>query len=197
MQKKTKNILINVSIAVLVLVFLLPSSRAWIQQGLMKVGLFKPNLEIPVDSSNQSAPIHTKPVPAVKFYNAAQEEVNIAELKGKVVFLNFWATWCPPCIAEMPSIDVLFKKFKDREDVVFLIVEIEGEEAKAATFVKDKKLSLPIYFPTGNIPETWLGGSIPTTVILDKEGAIAARHEGMADYSTKEVFDFIDDLTKK
>jgi len=42
-----------------------------------------------------------------------------------------------------------------------------------------------------------VGGSIPTTVILDKEGAIAARHEGMADYSTKEVFDFIDDLTKK
>jgi len=136
------------------------------------------------------------PVTAV-FSDDAGQPVDILDLKGKVVFLNFWATWCPPCKAEMPSIQKLVEKFKGNDKVVFMLVEIEHEKDKAHAFLKDNKLKLPIYYPESEIPSEWLGQSIPTTVILDKDGRIAARHEGMADYDRKEVFEFITDLINK
>lgn len=119
------------------------------------------------------------------------------ELAGKVVFLNFWATWCPPCLKEMPSIQVLHDKFKTNDDVVFLIVEIENNIEGAKEFVANHNLSLPIVFPNEDIPSAWLGSAIPTTVILDKEGNIAARHEGMYDFATPEMENYLKELLSK
>jgi thiol-disulfide isomerase/thioredoxin len=121
----------------------------------------------------------------------------VADLKGKVVFINFWATWCAPCRAEMPSINVLYDRYKDNANMVFLIVEIEGRKAKAEAFMKEQQLTLPISFPNSDIPKEWLSGSIPSTVILDKAGNVATRHEGMADYSSPDVGKFIQDLINK
>jgi len=80
---------------------------------------------------------------------------------------------------------------------VFLIVEVEGDRAKAEAFIKAEGLNLPLSFPNSDIPKEWLSGPIPTTLILDKEGNLAARHEGLADYSTPEVTKFIQDLINK
>lgn len=74
------------------------------------------------------------------------------------------------------------------------MVEIEGERDKAEVFMQSENLSFPIHFPQRNIPSEWLGGAIPTTIILDKDGKIAAKHEGMADYSSPQVSDFLLDL---
>ncbi|GAA4176767.1 hypothetical protein GCM10022218_24470 [Sphingobacterium ginsenosidimutans] len=164
---------------------------------LMKIGLFKPTLEVPkkaaepIDAGGKSASN------TVSFVNHLGETVQVADLKGKVVFINFWATWCGPCRAEMPSINVLYDKFKDNPNIVFLIVEIEGDKEKAAAFVKNEKLTLPISYPNSDIPKEWLSESIPSTVILDKGGNLATRHEGMADYSTPDVATFIQDLINK
>ncbi len=78
-----------------------------------------------------------------------------------------------------------------------MIVEIEGDKAKAEAFVKGQKLTLPISFPNSDIPKEWLSESIPSTVILDKEGRVATRHEGMADYSSPDVDKFIQGLINK
>ncbi|MFD2594455.1 TlpA family protein disulfide reductase [Sphingobacterium griseoflavum] len=196
-KKKVWKIIGNVVFIMLIAALIIPTSRSWFQQGLMKIGLFKPNLEQP-----SAAPAAQKQQTVgdrsnISFSNDKGEIISVANLSGKVVFLNFWATWCPPCKAEMPSIQVLKDKFKGNEQVVFMLVEIEGEAEKAREFMKQGDMDLPIYFPESEIPESWLGQSIPTTVILDKEGQVAARHEGMADYSRKEVFDFITTLTDK
>ncbi len=197
-KKKVWKIVGNVILVGLIILLILPSGRIWVQQGLMKIGLFKPKLEKP-----EPTPIAEAEVPAssnyagVAFSDDNGEVVHIPDLKGKVVFLNFWATWCPPCKAEMPSIQVLKDKFKDNNNVVFLIVEIEGEKEKARDFMQQGSMDLPVYYPESQIPGEWLGGAIPTTVILDKMGNIATRHEGMADYARVEVSDFITELIQK
>ncbi len=197
MNPKTKKIIGNVVFVVLIGLLIWPTSRSYFQQMLMKIGLFKPTLEVPkkaaepIDAGAKSASN------TVSFVNHMGEIVQVADLKGKVVFINFWATWCGPCRAEMPSINVLYDKFKDNPNIVFLIVEIEGDKEKAAAFVKNEKLTLPISYPNSDIPKEWLSESIPSTVILDKGGNLATRHEGMADYSTPDVATFIQDLINK
>lgn len=186
----------NVFFFGLVILLLVPSGRTWVQQGLMKLGLFKPSLEAPVVKGKEGEE-DLKIGEDVVFLNDNEQRVPLADLKGKVVFINFWATWCPPCKAEMPSIQILKDKFKDNDKVVFMLVEIESEKEKANTFMKAGNMDLPIYYPGSSIPREWLGGSIPTTVILDKEGNTVAHHAGMADYSKKEVFEFITDLIDK
>lgn len=194
-KKKTWKIASNIIFGILIIMLLVPTSRAWIQQGLMKIGLFKPNLEKPKEEASTAISPTTRP--QVSFSDDNGQVTHIADLKGKVVFINFWATWCPPCKAEMPSIEQLKDKFKGNDNVVFMLVEIEHEKEKAHAFLKDGKLDLPIFYPESEIPTDWLGQSIPTTVILDKNGDVAAHHEGMADYSRKEVFEFITDLINK
>lgn len=192
MNPKTKKIIGNSVFVVIILLLLWPTSRAYFQQGLMKIGLFKPTLEEPEKIDLQISVQNN-----ISFKNDKGEIVNMNDLKGKVVFINFWATWCPPCIAEMPSIATLYERLKGNSEVVFLIVEIEGESEKANKFMAGKQLNLPVYYPNSQIPKEWLGGSIPTTLIINKHGEIATKHEGLADYSRQEVSDFIIELTKK
>ncbi|MGA6117285.1 TlpA family protein disulfide reductase [Sphingobacterium anhuiense] len=192
MNPKTKKIIGNSVFVVIILLLLWPTSRAYFQQGLMKIGLFKPTLEEPEKIDSQISVQNN-----ISFKNDKGEIVNMNDLKGKVVFINFWATRCPPCIAEMPSIATLYERLKGNSEVVFLIVEIEGESEKANKFMAGKQLNLPVYYPNSQIPKEWLGGSIPTTLIINKHGEIATKHEGLADYSRQEVSDFIIELTKK
>ena len=123
----------------------------------------------------------------ITFQDGNGKLIALNDLKGKVVFINFWATWCPPCIQEMPSINELKAKFEGNENIVFLMVDVDGKYKKAQTFMNKRKFNLPVYVPHSEIPKEFLGGAIPTTVILDKKGAIAIRLEGGRDYSAPEM----------
>ncbi|QHC86371.1 alkyl hydroperoxide reductase [Empedobacter brevis] len=173
----------------LVLLFV-PEAKAMMQQGLMKLGLFQPKLEKvePVIQPKSEANY------IFEMVYADGRSVNMEDLKGKVVFMNFWATWCPPCIAEMPSIQQLYDKVKDDEEIVILTVEVEGKRDKVAKFMERKKLSLPVVYPNSSIPTKFFNGSLPTTVILDKKGNIAHTTMGMADYSGQDIVDFLNEL---
>lgn len=120
--------------------------------------------------------------------------ITLNSLKGKVVFINFWATWCPPCIHEMPSINELKKTFENNKEIEFLLVDVDNKIEKSNAFMEKKKYDLPVYVPTGAIPSEYLGNSIPTTVILDKNGKLVARIEGGRDYSSPEIVKFLSDL---
>lgn len=176
--------------------FIWPTSRIFFQQQLMKIGFFQPKLENK-EASTTTTPTDNPPIVSsdkASFVTEAGDMINTEDLKGKVVFINFWATWCGPCIAEMPSIQVLYDKFKDNPNVVFLIVEVESNADGAKEFIAKQKLNLPIVYPNGNIPSSWLDGAIPSTVILAKNGSLAERKQGMYDYSGKGVQDYIQGL---
>ncbi|OHX67315.1 TlpA family protein disulfide reductase [Flammeovirga pacifica] len=112
------------------------------------------------------------------------EKINFDEFKGKTVFLNIWASWCPPCIAEMPSIEGLYQKLKDKDDVVFVILNVDEDKSKAEKFLKRKDFSFPVYSRNAPTPPIFQSRSIPTTFVINKEGEIIFKHTGLANYDT-------------
>lgn len=130
----------------------------------------------------------------LSFTDKDGETVYLSSLKGKVVFINFWATWCPPCIQEMPTINELKGKYKDNDDIVFLMVDVDNNMEKSTAFMEKNKYDLPVYVTASNIPSNYLGSSIPTTVILDKSGDMIARIEGGRDYTSPEIIKVVNEL---
>src|SRR5690606_5603469 len=110
-RKYFSNIATAVLISFVVAMFLFPSFKGKVMQGLMKIGLFQP--DVPSMSKDQPAAAFPSDQEEhnVLFENNNGEVIQLASLKGKVVFINFWATWCPPCIAEMPTIQKLYSAF--------------------------------------------------------------------------------------
>jgi thiol-disulfide isomerase/thioredoxin len=135
-------------------------------------------------------------VNSILFTSSDGKILDLAHLKGKVVFLNFWATWCPPCIAEMPSINSLYNKLKKNENVIFILADVDSNLKRSDSFMKKNKYNLPVYIPSGPMPHQLFQGNLPTTVIINKRGEIVFNHEGMADYSSPEIEKFIVDLSK-
>lgn len=132
-----------------------------------------------------------------KMVDLQGKQVNFESLKGKVVFLNIWATWCPPCIAEMPNIQKLYDKVgSDKIAFVMLSVD-EGGMEKVKKFIDKKKYTFPVYMPASQFPQEFYSNAIPTTFIISPEGKIVAKQEGMADYDTPEVAEFLQKLAVK
>ncbi|WP_028888555.1 TlpA family protein disulfide reductase [Tenacibaculum ovolyticum] len=121
------------------------------------------------------------------------ESIDFNKTKGKVVFVNFWATWCPPCRAEMPSIQDLYDDYKDR--VTFIFVSNENWKT-IDDFYKKNSYDLPTYNTTSNIPTQLKTKSIPATFILDKKSAIVMQKKGAADWNSKKVRTLLDELIK-
>ena len=105
--------------------------------------------------------------------------------------MNLWATWCPPCIAEMPSMQKIYDAYGDR--VVFLLVSNENQE-KVTTFLKRKNLSIPSYYPLSSIPKEIASNSIPATYIIDKKGFIVVEKIGAANWNSTSVRKLLDNL---
>lgn len=190
----------NIGMAVAILfvftIIFSPDAKGWIIQNLIKIGLIQapaiPKSSEPEADTAVAVPGGEK----VTFADGKGKSISLAGLKGKVVFVNFWATWCPPCIAEMPSIQTLYMKYKDNEQVVFIMVDVDGKYKEASDFMKKNGYTLPVYLPETEVPKEYFAGSMPTTVILDKSGKLAFHHLGAADYSDPEITGFIDKLLK-
>ncbi|MES2277721.1 MAG: TlpA disulfide reductase family protein [Bacteroidota bacterium] len=175
---------------VLVLIFN-PSAKALMIQGMMKVGLFQPDIIKPVSKAA------AKPgLPDVLFQSTDGRTIHLAEQKGKVVFINFWATWCPPCIAEMPSINGLYEKLKNNKNVVFIIVDADHNFQKSMPFMTKRKFTMPLYQLASGVPESLVSNSIPTTTIIDKNGQIVFHQAGSADYSNPKILEYLNRISK-
>lgn len=162
---------------------------AFAQRIVLATGIANPNIEVSSDK--------TKAAYDFSLDQLDGETLNFEDLQGKVVFINFWATWCAPCVAEMPSINGLYEIYKDNPDVVFVMINVENEEGKVRKFLKKKKFSFPIYFPNASrIPKVYTSESIPTTFVLDKEGFIAYKKIGMASYDADNFVNFIGRIAK-
>jgi len=115
--------------------------------------------------------------------------------EGKVIIINFWTTWCPPCIAEMPSLEELYQKYKMNEDVVFLFVSNEETEV-LYEFMTHKNYSFEVYQSLTSYPKEFDVSSIPRTFIISKKGKIVIDKSGAANWSSERVTNAIDDLLK-
>lgn len=121
------------------------------------------------------------------------KRTSFEEFKGKVVFLNFFATWCPPCIAEMPGIHELYQDTSS-EDIVFIILSRDESVEKTKNFMAKKGYTMPVFMSAGPIPSEFEGNVLPTTYIISPQGQIVSEHRGMADYNNEKVRDFLKEL---
>ncbi|WP_154648000.1 TlpA family protein disulfide reductase [Pedobacter arcticus] len=187
------NISTMVMLAFIVAMLVIPNVKAFVIQNLMKVGLFQPSVP-PVNQNSNTEALTQENTQDVVFKDGNGNTVSLSELKGKVVFLNFWATWCPPCIAEMPSINELKKRYKGKEEIVFLMVDADSNYEKSTKFMQKRGYDLPVSIAVSSVPDNIFDGSLPTTLILDKQGRLSFKHEGSADYKNQKIVDFIDQL---
>jgi thiol-disulfide isomerase/thioredoxin len=105
------------------------------------------------------------------------DKLALASLKGKVVVLDFWATWCGPCRLQHPLYEEVKKRFKDRDDVVFLAVDTDEDHGLVKPFLEQHQWSQKVYFEDG-LGTLLQVTSIPTTVILNKQGTVSSRMNG-------------------
>ncbi len=125
-------------------------------------------------------------------------KVAFHDYKGKVLFINLWATWCGPCRAEMPGIQSLSEKLRG-EQVEFVMLSVDKEAAlpKVKTYLQDNQFTLPVFMPNGYLPEQFQVPSIPTTFIVGKNGKILIKEVGTRNYDTNKMVDFLKEQASK
>jgi thiol-disulfide isomerase/thioredoxin len=122
--------------------------------------------------------------------------VTLSRLRGKVVFLNFWATWCPPCRAEMPSMEALYQRFRD-QDIEFLAVDIMEKDAAVAEFFRTYRLSFPAAIDsTSSVSGDYGIQAIPTTFVLDRDGKLILSAVGGRDWNSQAIISAFEELLR-
>ena len=162
----------------------------YVQQAVLMTGIIQPEMNIPPEKQ-----INADFNLTLVSFN--YDIVPLEKLKGKVIFLNFWASWCPPCRGEMPTIQNLYDKLKDENNIAFVMFSLDNDTSKAKQFIRQKGYTFPAYFPAGNFPGTYNSGTIPSTFIISPSGKIVSKEIGMADYNSSKVLNFITELAKE
>lgn len=119
------------------------------------------------------------------------EKVDFSQFKGKPVFLNFWATWCPPCVAELPEIQKAWEKHGSSVD--FLLVTNQ-DPAEVKAFMDKHGYTVPVHYTGSQAPTVFKHSSIPTTYIISPDGKIVVNKKGAVNWDSKgtdRVFDYI------
>jgi len=179
-----KKMLSNVLFVLAIAVLLYPPSREWVMRQIA----FSPS----VDEVSESVKL-TDYNWNLRGLNV--ENQNFNEFEGNVIFVNFWATWCPPCRAEMPMIQKLYDDYKDK--VTFVFVTNENWETVNSFFEKNG-YDLPVYNSVGNPPSNFTEtNTIPATYIIDMKGHILVSKVGSANWNSSKIRNLLDDLSKK
>lgn len=132
------------------------------------------------------------PIFSVK--NLDSNQVSLSSLKGKVVFLNFWATWCPPCRTEMPSMERLSAELDKNRFTIMAVSQGEAPQ-KVKTFIETNGFTFPIYTDENNVTARLYGiSAIPTTIIIDREGYFIALFKGGREWDTPEMVSILKEL---
>ncbi len=133
------------------------------------------------------------PAPQTGFTDAGGREITLAAFEGQVVLLNFWATWCAPCVREMPTLDRLQDKLGSQGLAVVAVSQDRGGLAVVAPFVKQLGLRhLEIYLdPRGALSRAFGLGGLPTTLLIDAEGRLVGGLEGPAEWDSEEALALI------
>jgi peroxiredoxin len=146
---------------------------------------------------NGEAPVAAGDMAAdFKLQSLSGKQVTLSSLRGKVVFLNVWATWCGPCREEMPSMETLYEHFKDRPDFVILAVS-QDRKGRAAVqpFVERNHLHFDVLLDPDNVVgDAYNVSGVPETFIIDRKGRIVAHHMGAFDWSQTDVRQALNEL---
>ena len=174
-------------IAVVVL-FVSPDAKSWTLRQLMRTGFFNASME-------KEAP--AAPAVDFAFEDGKGTLQHTSSLRGKVVFINFWASWCPPCRAEFPSIESLYGQFKNDPGIFFLTINEDDNASAAFNYLQNEQFTVPFYKASGRVPAEVYSGTLPTTVVLDKQGRIRFHQTGFANYGSEKFVQQVEALIRE
>ncbi|MBA5628752.1 TlpA family protein disulfide reductase [Moheibacter lacus] len=119
-------------------------------------------------------------------------DTNLEAMKGKVILINFWGTWCGPCVAEMPSMQNLYDAKK--KEVNFLFISRGDKPEKIKSFLEKTNYNFPVYEIANKPSKDFIPNTLPTTYVINKNGEIVFVEKGMADWNAPEVHAMLDKL---
>lgn len=180
------NLISGLLFALLFMLILNHKAKAFVIRSMMAVGFYQPKLPSPTNTGTL--------VPDLIFKDSTGKVIRLVDEKGKVVFIDLWATWCPYCIAEMPGINELYLKLKTNPNIVFVMVDVDNDFSKSLPFMAKHQYNLPVHSQVGAMPSDLADGTIPTTLVVDKAGRLVYRHVGSADYSNPKMLDYLNQL---
>ena len=164
----------NILFIILILLLIIPQSRKPVQIGVNRLFAFGPS-EVDEKEREKIGSYDWKlTTPDGKLANFSTSE-------GKVAIVNLWATWCPPCIAEMPSFQELYDDYNGRVDFYFVSSE---EPERLLKFMNKKNYSFPVFQPLSAGPARLQSNSLPTTYVISRSGEILVEKTGAADWNS-------------
>lgn len=135
--------------------------------------------------------------PPITLVDEKGNTVSTTQYRGKIVFLHFWATWCPPCVSEIPSLSKLYAKYSSNEKIQFLFVLWKDEIENSNKFFSDNKISLPLVFDPSMTATDVIGVTgVPETYIIDENGILLNKIIGPAEWDTEEVTLYFNNLLR-
>lgn len=186
-EKKSKlSLVFDIFFYLLLLLIIIPGTRTKVVSTIKRITLIPPlglnaTSEVEISSTDY----------LWSFQDMNEKTVSLEHLKGDIIFLNFWATWCPPCIAEMPSIQKLYDTYGDKIKMI-LVSQEDPKTIKA--FLEKNQYSMPTYILTNPIPEIFQSKSIPSTFLISPEGQLILKKKGAAKWDSKKVTKLLDKM---
>ncbi len=174
---------------ILLILILIPATRVEVVAFIKRQVLFSPNVAVREDLGSLERADYGWPLTALK----DEKALRLKEFRGKTVFINFWATWCPPCVAEMPSIQKLYNAYRNDESVAFVMISSEERE-KLLQFMQDKDYDFPVYQNLFKVPASLTVEQLPTTYVIAPDGKIVLRETGASDWNSDKVHELINKL---
>ncbi len=107
-------------------------------------------------------------------------QISLSDYKGKVVFIDFWATWCPPCRASIPEVERLYQEFANDEDVVILGINLQEDKDTITKFMKKQEMNYPVLLSDNKVVSNYQIRSIPAFFIIDRDGEVYNKYVGFA-----------------
>ena len=185
---KSKETLKNIAfVAFLLILFFTPigkEMRVWVAK--LRVLVLNPSVESVEDQQKLSDSDFQW---QLMDYNGNIE--SLSENKGELILINYWATWCPPCIAEMPSFQNLYNDYGGKMKFIFLTTD---DKETVDAFMQKKDFSFPIYFQIKNAPPKLHTSSLPTTFLIDQNGNIVIDEVGASDWNSDSMRATLDKL---
>lgn len=185
------NLFTALAFGFLLAILFLPGFKGEVIKVVMKTGL----LNARTKTMKERTPLSDNKADDILLVDEHGKMFPLSTLKGKVIFINVWATWCPPCKAELPSIAQMKEALKETSEVLVLTLDADRKPFEAANYLRANGLDLPVLAVSGVYPEFLNSRSIPLTVVLDKEGYLVYKRKGVADYANQSFVKFIKDLT--
>ena len=160
--------------------------------GLIGFVLFAP---APEQDGNSNVGLTVgEPVPNFRLTDLNGKHWDLSELKGSVVIVNFWATWCPSCKEEMPSLNRLYEKYRGRDDFEILAILYNDLPKEARKYVNGEGFEFPILKLNNRVTDDYGVTGVPETYIIDKQGILRKKFKGPVQFDTQESYAFMDRL---